>query len=97
MKKSLGMIAMAAALMADLNSPLDRNSKSNLRPEDINVKPKEPIIPKGCQKYYFDEVGNCLYDVKHETAVFCCIAINEKSAMKKFNKWLSAQMKQGVV
>ena len=96
MKKGLGMIAMAAALMADLNSPLDRNSKSDLRPENIDVSPKEPIIPKGAKAYYFDEVGNCLYDVKH-TAVFKCIAINEKSAIKKFNRWLSAQMKQGVV
>lgn len=95
MKKGLGMIAMAAALMADLNSPLDNNSKTSMN--DIDFTPKQPPIPKGAKIYHFDEVGNCLYDVEHETAVFKCIAINEKSAIKKFSKWLSAQMKLGVV
>lgn len=77
MKKGLGMIAIAAALMADLNSPLDRNSKSDLRPEDIDVKPKEPVIPKGCKKYVFKESFGTLE----------VIAINEKSALKKYKKW----------
>lgn len=86
MKKGLGMIAMGAALMLDLNSPLDRNSKSDLRPEDIDVKPKEPVIPKGCKKYVFKESFGTLE----------VIAMNEKSAMKKYNKWCAANS-QGVV
>lgn len=80
MKKGLGMIVMGAALMSDLNSPLDRNSKSDLRPEDIDVKPKEPVIPKGCKKYVFKESFGTLE----------VVAMNKKSAMKKYNKWYDA-------
>jgi hypothetical protein len=39
--------------------------------------PKEPVIPKGCKKYVFKESFGTLE----------VIAINEKSAMKKYNKW----------
>ena len=80
MKKGLGMLAMAYAIMADLNSPLDKNSKSDLRPEDIDVSPKKKIIPNGCKKYVFKESFGTLE----------VIAMNEKSAMKKYNKWCAA-------
>ena len=91
MKKGLGMIAMAAALMADLNSPLDRNSKSDLRPEDIDVKPKEPLLPNGCQYYYFDVLGDCR-NWDNGQYEFKCIAINSKSAQKKFERWLKSKV-----
>lgn len=91
MKKGLGTIMMAAALMADLNSPLDRNSKSDLKPEDIDVTPKEPILPKGCQYYYFDVLGDCR-NCDNGQYEFKCIAISEKSARKKFERWLKSKV-----
>lgn len=98
MSKMKGLLAaiIPLALMAENGfGQLDNNSK--LSEKDIDFTPKQPPIPKGAKVYYFDEVGNCLYDVEHDTAVFKCIAINERSAIKKFSKWLSTQMKQGVV
>ncbi len=98
MSKMRGLLAAIIPLALMAESGFGMNDKrNNIRPEDIDVKLKRSIIPKGCKKYYFDEVGNCLYDVKHDTAVFSCIAINEKSAIKKFSKWLADKMKQGVV
>lgn len=43
-------------------------------------------IPKGCKKYVFKESFGTLE----------VIAMNEKSAMKKYNKWCAANS-QGVV
>jgi len=89
MKKGLGAIMMAAALMADLNSPLDRNSKLSIN--DIDFKPKDPPIPNGCQYYYFDVLGDCRNWDNGEYE-FKCIAISQKSAQKKFDKWLKSKV-----
>lgn len=78
MKKGLGIIAMAAALMADFNAPMDRNSKTSIN--DIDFTPKQPPIPKGAKRYSFYENE------------FTCIAINEKSAKKKYEKWLKSKL-----
>ena len=82
MKGKLGILAAMAAIMG---SGYAENSNP-LRPEDIDVSPKEPIIPKGCKKYVFKESFGTLE----------VIAMNEKSAMKKYNKWCAANS-QGVV
>lgn len=85
MKSKLGAIMMVAALIEGMNTPLGNNSFGrNIK--DIDLSKKEPPIPKGCQEYFFNTLGDYtnhndgLYDFK-------CIAINEKSAIKKFNKW----------
>lgn len=80
MSKLSSFMAMALLMggSADNSNPL--------RPQDINVMPKEPIIPKGCKKYVF----------KESFGVLEVIALNEKSAMKKYNKWCAANS-QGAV
>ena len=85
MKGKLGMLAAMAMMMGDTGfiAPLKKDRK------EIDFIPKQPPIPKGAKVYYFDEVGNCLYDVNHETAVFKCIAINKNSAKKKFDKFIT--------
>ena len=78
MKGKLGLLSMTAALIGG-GFGMD-NEKNSIRPEDIDTTPKEPIIPKGCQKYVFKESFGTLE----------VIATNEKSAMKKYNKWCAA-------
>lgn len=98
MKKMNNLLAAMIPLALAANDFGHIGDRSNnLKPSDIIIKPKEKPIPNGCKVYYFDEAGNCLYDVKHESAVFRCIAINKKSAIRKFNKWISSQMKKSVV
>ena len=51
MKEKLGMLAVMAAMMGGGYA----ENSNDLAPQDIDVKPKEPIIPKGCKKYVFKE------------------------------------------
>ena len=48
--------------------------------ETFTPIPKEPPIPKGCQKYVYKESFGTLE----------VIALNEKSALRKYNKWCNA-------
>ena len=48
-----------------------------VKPNKIDFSPKIPPIPKGCIKYVFQESFGTLE----------VIAISEKSAYKKYNKW----------
>jgi hypothetical protein len=77
MKKSFGLMAMALALGGCLDgmSMPTNNSKKSI--DDIDFSPKKAPIPKGCQKYVFKESFGTLE----------VIALNEKSALKKYNKW----------
>lgn len=76
-KKGLSVLGIAAMLssldsMADYDPTSNSRGSNTLKPEEINTKPKRKIIPKGCKKYIIDG--------------FEIIAINEKSAIRKFNK-----------
>ena len=75
MKKSAALSAfMAMAMAMGTRSPYS----SAIDPDDLQkakykpVKPK--IIPKGCQEFKFEG--------------FTCIAMNEASALKKYQKFL---------
>ena len=78
MKKSFGLMAMALGILGGfdgIQTPLESNSKRNVK--DIDFTSKIPPIPKGCQKYVFNESFGTLE----------VIALNKKSALKKYNKW----------
>lgn len=77
MKKNLGLLTALALMSGGFGSAENSN---DLRPRDIDVKPKEPVIPKGCKKYVFKESFGTLE----------VIAMNEKSAIRKYNKWCAA-------
>lgn len=83
--KNLASILMAASIMQTMGSPM-YGSTNDLEPKDIDLEPKKPLIPKGCKEYFFNSLGDFintndgLYDFK-------CVAISDKSAIKKFNKW----------
>ena len=76
MKGKLGLLLMAAAIMG--NGYAENSNPA--RPEDIDTTPKHPVIPKGCKKYFFRE----------NFGVLEVIAMSEKSALKKYNKWCAA-------
>ena len=76
MKSQLGMLAVMSMMMGSEYA----NNSNDLRPEDIDTRLKEPPIPKGCQKYVYTESFGTLE----------VIALNEKSALRKYNKWCNA-------
>lgn len=50
--------------------------------------PKEPPVPKGAKTYWFDEQGNFSSEqMRKDEVVFICIAINNKNAIKKYDRW----------
>ena len=75
---NIKMLAMMATIMSI------GSANMGVRAEDIDTSPKEKITPKGCKKYIFKESFGTLE----------VIAINDKSAMKKYNKWCEQNKKQ---
>lgn len=62
------------------------------------VPPNEPIkkrIPNGCKEYWFFDSGSFWHTEPNATYrwVFYCIASNDKTAIKKFNKWKTGESK----
>ncbi len=75
--------------MAAMGSEGLMTTDKELYKKNIDVTPKEPVIPKGCKKYHFDEHGY-IDDESSQYTVFTAIASSEKAATKKFNKWKEA-------
>jgi hypothetical protein len=55
-----------------------------LRPQDIDVKPAMPPVPKGCTRYWFDELGCTL----RGTGKVYFDALTKANAVKKWQRWL---------
>ena len=81
MKSKLGMVAMAAVLM---DGGFGMN-KSPIEIKDIDVTPKEPPVPNGCKRYYYNKMGSCNKG-QHEVYFD---AMKHKTAYLKYEKWLS--------
>ena len=83
--------ALALAAIGDMSNLFDSNSKTSIN--DIDFTPKEVPLPKGCKEYFFNSLGDFL---NHNDGVytFKCVAISDKSAIKKFNKWVNNQVNQ---
>jgi len=88
MKKQLSeymALAMSMAMMSDTSrfGNVDRNDKpwGDVSGEVFRV------CPKGCKEYFFNDNGEFSTDhMRRSECVFTCYAINNKSAIKKFNK-----------
>lgn len=84
--KSNALIMMAiAASMSEGSSTMFTGGGE----DDARVYlPIEPKLPKGTREYFFNNVGEFSTEsmLKSET-VFKCCAINDKNAVKKFNRW----------
>ena len=72
MRNIVGLLSMFALASSVSQNQFDLGERNNLRPEDIDVKPKKKLIPKGCKVYDIEGVE--------------IVALNEKSAIKKYNK-----------
>ena len=92
MKKSFELMALAAALSGRFDG-LSAGRKNGVRLNDIDFTPKKPLVPKGCKEYFFNHLGDFL---NKNDGLYCfkCIAISDKSATKKFEKWVA---RQGIV
>jgi hypothetical protein len=88
--KRFGMIAMAAAFAGGLDG-FSYGSKDKTRINEIDFAPKQPPIPKGCKEYFFNSLGDFL-NYNDGVYSFKCVAISDKSAIKKFQKWASKQV-----
>ncbi len=92
-----GILSMMGMMLA-MSDPAAREAYGEASNSEIIKKSKEPvkqIIPKGCKKYYFTRGGRFdTDDSKWDDVdyIFDCIAMNEKSAMKKFEKWEARQV-----
>lgn len=64
---------------------LGTNDSNTLIPDQIDTKPKETPIPKGCKRYYYNRQGLCHSSEKEVHFD----ALTPASANKKFNRWLS--------
>jgi hypothetical protein len=67
-----GSLLAMAAMMGSIYDYPGSTEKSSLRPQDIDVTPKEPVIQKGMKRFVIEGVE--------------VYAINEKNAIKKYNK-----------
>jgi hypothetical protein len=67
-----GSLFAMAAMMGTIYDYPGSNERNSIRPEDINVTPKEPVIQKGMKRFVIEGVE--------------VYAINEKNAIKKYNK-----------
>lgn len=74
-KGHLAQLLLASAMM----SGDFRDNSFNIH---TPVRRAEKVIPKGCKEYSFGH---------HPDEQWSCIAINKKSARKKYNKWLDKQ------
>jgi hypothetical protein len=79
MKGKLGMLALMGALFSG-----GAENSNPLRPQDIDPRPPKKPIPKGCQRYFFNEDGPC----PEPMAKIYFDAMTPKNARKKYEKWL---------
>ena len=106
MNKRIGVLGgslMALALMAesfDQTFLLDDGKRTNLNPADIDITPKQTRPAAGCKEYWFNKNGGFADGVnsimRKDESVFYCHAINDKSAIKKFNKWDEAKLSESL-
>lgn len=69
----------------------NNNYAPNERPiHGARPKESDKPIPKGCKEYFFNHLGEFL-NKNDGIYAFKCVAINDKSAIKKFEKWVSNQ------
>lgn len=85
----LAMSAMMGETFPDYNNP--NRGLNPLKPKDINLK-QVKIIPKGCEEYYFNSLGewdtskNRQHHITRDETVFITVASSTKKAIEKFNK-----------
>lgn len=88
-KRAFQHLELMAAMMAQVDENIySRDKRNSLKPEYINTNPIQPLPPKGCKEYWFNQYGTLsIYGMRKDEVDFYCMAMNEKSARRKFNNW----------
>lgn len=85
MNRNFSILALAS-MIAGMDNSFRRNyGDNNLTQQNISIVPKEKPIPKGCNRFYFNETGECEKG-KHN---ICFDAMKKSSAIKKWKKYLT--------
>lgn len=80
MNRKMSELLMMAAIM---QGSMTHYEETNNKP--IIYIDKTPPIPKGCKEYFFNSHGEfSTQSMRKDECVFKCIALNDKSATKKF-------------
>jgi len=89
MKSILAHLFGFAVMQEAFNTqPMQDNRPVPPRPQIERSHKSAKPIPKGCQQYWFSHTGECRPDgMRYTDIAFKCIAISEKSARAKYNKW----------
>ena len=90
MKGLLAFLSLAA--MAENNF----GTNIGLSEKDIDFTIKTPPIPNGCKEYFFNSLGDFI-NYNDGVYHFKCVAMSDKSAIKKFEKWRNKQFKKEFV
>lgn len=82
MKSKLHELLIISALLGE------SGNVSPINPKQVTGKLPNKPIPKGCKEYFFNQDGDFSTErmLKSE-CVFKCVASNDKTAKKKFDKW----------
>lgn len=87
--KSMLLMGVALSAMAQTDTNTHYDGHPILKRE--KRQPKK-IIPKGCKEYFFNDIGKISTERPEvRDCIFECIATSEKSAQKKFDKWMAEQ------
>jgi len=91
-KNKFAMFA-AMAMMMDSTEALPPPLKKEKKKIDFTLN--QPPLPKGCKEYFFNKEGEFYNGVDGRPpilktdVVFSCVASSNKSAIKKFNKFIT--------
>ena len=87
MKKSIALQSLAMlAFMSSSNTNFGKNESPTKFSKSKNI---EPNIPSSLKEYWFDCFGNFTHDSPFQYS-FHCFALNDKNAIRKFNKFMDS-------
>jgi len=85
----LGIMASAMSTSIYKDSYNDLFSGDETKPKRI-PRPIRQVLPKGAKEYFFNSDGEfSTKRILKSECIFKCIAINDKNALRKFNKQLN--------
>lgn len=76
-----------ASLLAGLSGHRVSDPDISEVPERV-LRHFEPKVPKGLKEYFFNDRGVFSTEgMRKDECVFKCVALNDKSALRKYNNW----------
>ena len=86
---AFGMMAATASTMYHGSLEIPKRKHEG----DAVTSDVEPHIPAGAKQYFFNIQGEFSTErMLRSEMVFNCVSINDKNAIRKFNKWKFSQL-----